>query len=247
VRQRVSLREHLRRGNAATILIVALHEPGSISRLSACRVRIVSAANPLRRNITSAWQIGHVSSQGNQCLRGSIVSPEWHSGGQGFDSPWLHHRPAQLVVIPGRVFAPQREPTFWPTRNLCRSLTSEPALWWFIRNQIAKTNRFATCRSRHTAAQLDRGRELAPLLVDGADRSGIRLGDNEHRWSMGSRPRPTRREGGLVSGGFDAAQPARASRRRYAATQEPLQLALCPRRGRRRYGLASSTASTSSL
>src|SRR5690242_3515374 len=21
-------------------------------------------------------------------------APEWHSGGQGFDSPWLHHRPA---------------------------------------------------------------------------------------------------------------------------------------------------------
>jgi hypothetical protein len=35
-------------------------------------------------------------------------------------------------------------------------------------------------------AQLDRGRELATLLVDGADRSGIRLGDDEHRWSMGT-------------------------------------------------------------
>jgi hypothetical protein len=35
--------------------------------------------------------------------------------------------------------------------------------------------------------QLDRGRELAALLVDGADRSGIRLGDDEHRWSMGRR------------------------------------------------------------
>ena len=36
-------------------------------------------------------------------------------------------------------------------------------------------------------AQLDRSRELAALLVDGADRSGIRLGDDEHRWSMGRR------------------------------------------------------------
>jgi hypothetical protein len=34
-------------------------------------------------------------------------------------------------------------------------------------------------------AQLDGGREFAALLVDGADRSGIRLGDDEHRWSMG--------------------------------------------------------------
>ena len=34
-------------------------------------------------------------------------------------------------------------------------------------------------------AQLNGGRELATLLVDGADRSGIRLGDDEHRCSMG--------------------------------------------------------------
>jgi hypothetical protein len=32
--------------------------------------------------------------------------------------------------------------------------------------------------------QFDRGRELATLLVDGADRSGIRLGDDEHAKSM---------------------------------------------------------------
>ena len=33
----------------------------------------------------------------------------------------------------------------------------------------------------------DRGGELAAQLVDGADRSGIRLGDDEHRWNMGRR------------------------------------------------------------
>jgi hypothetical protein len=35
--------------------------------------------------------------------------------------------------------------------------------------------------------KLDRGREFAPPLVDGADRSGIGLSDDEHRWSMGRR------------------------------------------------------------
>ena len=30
-------------------------------------------------------------------------------------------------------------------------------------------------------AQLDSGREFAPLLIDGADRSGLLLGDDEHR------------------------------------------------------------------
>jgi hypothetical protein len=39
--------------------------------------------------------------------------------------------------------------------------------------------------AREPLAQLDRGREFAPLLIDGADRSLIRLGDDEHRWSMG--------------------------------------------------------------
>jgi hypothetical protein len=39
--------------------------------------------------------------------------------------------------------------------------------------------------AREALAQLDRGREFAPLLVDGADRSGIGLSDDEHRWSMG--------------------------------------------------------------
>ena len=33
--------------------------------------------------------------------------------------------------------------------------------------------------------QLDRGRELAMLLEGGADRSGLSLTDDEHRWSMG--------------------------------------------------------------
>ena len=33
--------------------------------------------------------------------------------------------------------------------------------------------------------QLDGGRELAALLIDGTDSGGIRLGDDEHRWSMG--------------------------------------------------------------
>ena len=33
--------------------------------------------------------------------------------------------------------------------------------------------------------QLNRSRELAALLVDGADGSLVRLGDDEHRWSMG--------------------------------------------------------------
>jgi hypothetical protein len=32
--------------------------------------------------------------------------------------------------------------------------------------------------------QLDRGRELAALLVDGADCGGIRLGDDKHTGSM---------------------------------------------------------------
>ena len=41
--------------------------------------------------------------------------------------------------------------------------------------------------AKEALAQLDRGREFAPLLIDGADRSGIRLGDDEHRWSMGRR------------------------------------------------------------
>jgi hypothetical protein len=40
--------------------------------------------------------------------------------------------------------------------------------------------------ARKHPAQLDRSRELAALLIDGADRSLIRLGDDEHRWSMGT-------------------------------------------------------------
>ena len=36
-------------------------------------------------------------------------------------------------------------------------------------------------------AQLDRGRELAALLVDGADRGGLSLGDDEHAGRMGVR------------------------------------------------------------
>jgi hypothetical protein len=39
--------------------------------------------------------------------------------------------------------------------------------------------------ARKQPAQLDGGRQLAALLVDGADRSG--LGYGEHRWSMGRR------------------------------------------------------------
>jgi hypothetical protein len=35
-------------------------------------------------------------------------------------------------------------------------------------------------------AQLDRGRELAAFLVDGADRRGFSLGDDEHPASMGA-------------------------------------------------------------
>ena len=34
--------------------------------------------------------------------------------------------------------------------------------------------------------QLDRGREFAPLFINGADRSLVLLGDNEHRRSMGT-------------------------------------------------------------
>ena len=41
--------------------------------------------------------------------------------------------------------------------------------------------------ARKPLAQLDRGREFAPLLIDGADRCGLSLGDDEHRWSMGRR------------------------------------------------------------
>jgi hypothetical protein len=40
--------------------------------------------------------------------------------------------------------------------------------------------------AREPVAQLDRSRQLTALLVDGADRSGIRLGDDEHRRSMGT-------------------------------------------------------------
>jgi hypothetical protein len=36
-----------------------------------------------------------------------------------------------------------------------------------------------------TPPQLDGGRELATLLVDGADRSSLSLGDDEHARSMG--------------------------------------------------------------
>jgi hypothetical protein len=36
-------------------------------------------------------------------------------------------------------------------------------------------------------AQLDRGRELAALLEDGADRGGLCLGDDEHAGRMGAR------------------------------------------------------------
>jgi hypothetical protein len=36
-------------------------------------------------------------------------------------------------------------------------------------------------------SQLDRGRELAALLVDGADRGGLSLADNEHAGRMGAR------------------------------------------------------------
>ena len=32
--------------------------------------------------------------------------------------------------------------------------------------------------------QLERGRQLAALFEDGADRSGFGLADDEHRWSM---------------------------------------------------------------
>jgi hypothetical protein len=36
-------------------------------------------------------------------------------------------------------------------------------------------------------AQLDGGRQFTALPEDGADRSGICLTDDEHRWSMGRR------------------------------------------------------------
>ena len=39
----------------------------------------------------------------------------------------------------------------------------------------------------HQPAQLDRGRELAALLVDGADRGGLSLGDDEHAGRIGVR------------------------------------------------------------
>ena len=40
--------------------------------------------------------------------------------------------------------------------------------------------------AREAPPQLDRGREFAPLLVDGADGSLVLFGDDEHRWSMGT-------------------------------------------------------------
>ena len=39
--------------------------------------------------------------------------------------------------------------------------------------------------AREQPPQLERSREFAPLLIDGADRSLVLLGDDEHRWSMG--------------------------------------------------------------
>jgi hypothetical protein len=42
--------------------------------------------------------------------------------------------------------------------------------------------------ARETLPQLDRSREFSPLLIDSADRSGIRLGDDRHRRSMGTHP-----------------------------------------------------------
>jgi hypothetical protein len=39
----------------------------------------------------------------------------------------------------------------------------------------------------NSSTQLDRGRELATLLEDGEDRSGLRIGDDEHARSMGRR------------------------------------------------------------
>ena len=46
----------------------------------------------------------------------------------------------------------------------------------------------AMVRALRACALSDRSREFAPLLIDGADRSGIILGDDEHRWSMGTHP-----------------------------------------------------------
>ena len=41
------------------------------------------------------------------------------------------------------------------------------------------------CDGGEQPAQFDRGRELAALLVDGADRGGLGLGDDEHAGRMG--------------------------------------------------------------
>ena len=41
--------------------------------------------------------------------------------------------------------------------------------------------------AREALPELDRSREFAALLVDGADRSGIRLGDDKYRGSMRKR------------------------------------------------------------
>jgi len=56
----------------------------------------------------------------------------------------------------------------------------------------------ATC-AREPASQLDRSQQLATLLVDGADRSGIRLSDEKQRRHVGTlgganKPRGARRE-----------------------------------------------------
>ena len=42
------------------------------------------------------------------------------------------------------------------------------------------------CDTRKQPPELDGSRELAALLIDGADRSLILLGDDEHRCSMGA-------------------------------------------------------------
>ena len=51
--------------------------------------------------------------------------------------------------------------------------------------------------ARKSTAQLDSSRQLALLAEDGADRVGIRLGDEEHPKSMGTRRSADKR--GVIS------------------------------------------------
>jgi hypothetical protein len=71
-------------------------------------------------------------------------------------------------VIPGRL-TPRREPNRLPVRDGADALPRLPVVG----------------DAGEPPPQLDHGGQFAALLKGGADRGGISLGDDEHRWSMG--------------------------------------------------------------